>query len=644
VAVDREAILRNAEKLLRQGKIAGAIEEYARLVEAQPRDWNSINALGDLYLRAGNGERAVEHFNRVADYLFQEGFFPKAAALYKKSLKAKADDEHTLLQLGAIAATQGLLADAKLYFRQLAAQRKSRGDERGTLEVLVRLGSLEDADVDSRVAAARAAQQMGDTARAAVLLKDAADALDRQKRPAEALDLLVDAAQLDPADQALRSRLARECVKAGNLDRARPYLDAQSVGSDPDLLFALGQIELAAGRDHQARALFTRLLAVAPERYPDVMRVARERAAGGGLESAFGCVEVIADAALLGGVARPAIEALQAFVADAPGHIPALARLVELCVDEGLDGPLLEAQGRLADAHLEAGNGAEARFIAEDLLYREPGTTAHIERLRRALALLGESDPDQIIAQRLPPDREVLEVSEVAEVPELPEVPELLGVPELLEVPEVSGMLEVLEVLEVPELSGDPEDEPVVLEPVEIDLSHTLVELGLVPSTALPEPKAEGAARPPDLESVFADIRSRVARDKDRSDADAQYDRALEHLRAGRLEDAVADLQAAARAPMLRFAAASQLGRLLIERGELKAGIDWLERAAEAPAPTADDGFALLYDLAAALERMGESARALAILLELDADAGDYRDIRTRIGHLSRVQTGSPRA
>ena len=33
-----------AEQLLRQGKLAGAIEAYVRLVEDRPSDWNSINA------------------------------------------------------------------------------------------------------------------------------------------------------------------------------------------------------------------------------------------------------------------------------------------------------------------------------------------------------------------------------------------------------------------------------------------------------------------------------------------------------------------------------------------------------------------------------------------------------------------------
>jgi Flp pilus assembly protein TadD len=58
VPIDREATLRQAERLKGQGRLDLAIAEYVRLVEDQPRDWNTINALGDLYLRAGDTDRA----------------------------------------------------------------------------------------------------------------------------------------------------------------------------------------------------------------------------------------------------------------------------------------------------------------------------------------------------------------------------------------------------------------------------------------------------------------------------------------------------------------------------------------------------------------------------------------------------------
>ena len=142
--IDREAALKKAEKLLRQGRLDGAIEEYARLVADQPQDWNAINALGDLYVRAGDSDRAVAQFTRVADYLFAEGFLPKAAALYKKALKVQGHHEHTLLRLGEIAARQGLLADARTYWGQLAERRRQRGDEAGAAECLGRIRALEE--------------------------------------------------------------------------------------------------------------------------------------------------------------------------------------------------------------------------------------------------------------------------------------------------------------------------------------------------------------------------------------------------------------------------------------------------------------------------------------------------------------------
>ena len=49
----------------------------------------------------------------------------------------------------------------------------------------------------------------------------------------------------------------------------------------------------------------------------------------------------------------------------------------------------------------------------------------------------------------------------------------------------------------------------------------------------------------------------------------------------------------------------------------------------------------MLYELADTLERLGESARAMAILVDLDADAGGYRDVRLRIEQLARAQPGS---
>src|SRR5256885_10506227 len=76
-------------------------------------------------------------------------------------------------------------------------------------------------------------------------------------------------------------------------------------------------------------------------------------------------------------------------------------RLVEICVDGGLEATMYSAQAQLADAYIAAGAATEALFISEDLVAREPWDKSDLERFRRVLELSGEPDPDALIASRL---------------------------------------------------------------------------------------------------------------------------------------------------------------------------------------------------------------------------------------------------
>ena len=108
----------------------------------------------------------------------------------------------------------------------------------------------------------------------------------------------------------------------------------------------------------------------------------------------------------------------------------------------------------------------------------------------------------------------------------------------------------------------------------------------------------------------------------------------------GMSDEAIGSLETAARSPKYRFEAAAMLGRLYRDQQDIPHAIEWLERAAEAPAPGLEEGRTLLYDLGATLEHAGEAARALAVFMELQADAGEYRDVSARVERLARVQTG----
>ncbi|RPJ59856.1 MAG: hypothetical protein EHM24_27585 [Acidobacteria bacterium] len=324
--------------------------------------------------------------------------------------------------------------------------------------------------------------------------------------------------------------------------------------------------------------------------------------------AAYSLVELLTARAVAESDWSRAAEILRRFVALVPGDVLALSRLVEISVDGGLEESLSEAQADLADAHLAAGHPAEARAIAEDLVTRQPWNKAHIERLRRILTTLGEKNADQVIADRL--SAESLLVDPIGEFREAM-------------------------VHESPEQEAKPVTDAAqgerAEEPLEVDLSDAF---GAPPAEAVAAPSGAARAESRDLESAFDDFRQEVIRDRTTDAAGQYFKLGMMYHGNGLLEQAVEALQLAARAPRHRFEAAALAGRIHRQLGRLDEAIEWFERAAEAPAATPTAAHELLYDLGAALEEASEADRSLAVFLELETDAGAFRDVAERIARL----------
>jgi tetratricopeptide (TPR) repeat protein len=176
----------------------------------------------------------------------------------------------------------------------------------------------------------------------------------------------------------------------------------------------------------------------------------------------------------------------------------------------------------------------------------------------------------------------------------------------------------------------------------EIDLSGELDDL----LSQVARPAGAPAAPPPaqphprGLDGFFEDLREERGRDLEGIGAALAYDQASEHFNRGDIAAAAACLRTAARDPLFRFRAASMLARIARDEQRLGEAIEWLERAAQAPAPTVEALHGLLYELGDILESSGEDARALAVFIELLAAAPGYRDVADRVASLSRRQAG----
>lgn len=669
MGIDRDTTLRKAEKFLRQGRLENAIAEYLHVVEDQPRDWSTVNTVGDLLVRAGQYESAIEHYTRIADHLFTEGFLPRAAAVYKKILKVKPDQEHALVRTAEIFERQGLIVEAKKALTNIAERRLKRGDRHGASEIQVRIGALDPSDLTAGLAAAKASGELGQTSAAVEKLVRLASEFGQRGKVAESLQALDEAVRLDPEHPEARAALVARCIEGGDLERAtrhaaqaaefkaiaaelfgrgrddegllvleralerdpadvdtraqlvRSHLSKGHVDraraclsddvTDPELLISLAEIELTTGTPEGGREVLGRVLKADPGRRDELVLLGC-RLSKQDREAGFQCVDVATDAAIAEHDWPAAASGLHEFVTRVPGHIPALMKLVEVCVDGGLEATMYTAQAQLADAYLEAGRANEARVIAEDLVAREPWQSANIERFRRALVLLGDPDPDGVIADRLSGDSPFTSSDFVLDF-------------------DLNDPGKGLEPSTGIEPSIIPGAQPTVEEhgeAIEIDMSDALAGLDLGDS--------EQPGRSSELERVFEDFREEASRTGTGDAAGRHLRQAMTDYDAGRLDEAVQAAQKAVRSPRHRFESAVLLARIHRGRGKTQEAIEWFERAAQAHAPNPAAGRDLLYELGHLLAETGETARALAVFLELQADAPGYRDVGAEIERLTQ--------
>jgi hypothetical protein len=216
-----------------------------------------------------------------------------------------------------------------------------------------------------------------------------------------------DALRRDPDDPDLRIRLIRGYMSIGEHDRAHALLTLDITGDNPELIVLLARLEFRIGRFDEGRRVLEHLMRVRHDRAEDMVALGRELAEAGQHDAAFACADLASDRALAEGDWDGALSSVQEFVRRVPYHVPALLKLIEMCVDRGVTETMTATQRQLADAYLHAGRAAEARVIAEDLVMRAPWERASVERLLRALVLCHDPEPEETIANLLCADGSV---------------------------------------------------------------------------------------------------------------------------------------------------------------------------------------------------------------------------------------------
>ena len=258
MALNRAKVLETADKLVRQGKLDEAIRHYVILSDDNPRDVNTINRIGDLYVRMRKNKEGIRQFMRIADLYASDGFHLKAIAMYKKITKLEPNHVEANERLAEMYGKQGLVTEARSLFMAMAEQCLKGGQKDKALVIYEKVLGLEPGNVKVRLLVAEIHSRDGEPARAVEGFLAVTAELRKRNMNEEALKVLQKASRLQPANPEILGQMAELLQSAGkNPQEALGLLESLHHGDPANLrnLQLLGEAYLGAGKNREFQKL-----------------------------------------------------------------------------------------------------------------------------------------------------------------------------------------------------------------------------------------------------------------------------------------------------------------------------------------------------------------------------------------------------
>src|SRR4051812_4978660 len=394
MAIQRDKIIASAEKLVAKGKIEPAIKEYERLLDDNPGDVNTLNRIGDLWVRINRNDEAVKVFGRIADHYSRDGFFLKAIAIYKKINKLDPSKLDIYAKLADLYGKQGLAMEAKSQYQVLADYYLKHGDPANALAIYRKISELDPNSINVHVKLADLYSQNNQTKEALKEYDRVGRMLLKRGMLDEAVQVFKKALKIDSSNIELVESLVTALVEAKDYENAIQIVQT-SLESAPDnarLLAIHGRILLAKGDMPAARATLERALARDANDTGVREALADLYLRIGNSDGALDMLTPVVEKAVGRGERGAAVEALNRILRVDAGHTPTLERLVALYSRLNEETNILSAMSSLAEAHVAKGHFENAAEVLEKLIQREPQNAQHRTKLQFVRTQIGGVD------------------------------------------------------------------------------------------------------------------------------------------------------------------------------------------------------------------------------------------------------------
>ncbi len=376
MALDKNAIAKEAQKFVAKGQLDKAILEWRKLLKDYPSDSAIFNTIGDLCLKKGDAKgkaEAVDAYYRAGTILAAEGFTSKAIAVYKKVLNIDPKKIEVHLALGDMNADKGLTGSALESYKLVADHYTAHKETAKALGIYQKMADLNPANSAFRLKLADMYAKEGMKEQAITAYLQAADVHVAKETFNEARQIFEKALVLDPTNREVYHKAGIVYFKEGKFVEACKTLKSVFEGdpSNKEVTDLYLEALAKAGRSADAEEVYRKLLAQDAGRADLRQKLYDLFLANQDYDKAFAEASSLAGAKVEARENEAAEALMKGFLAAAPTHAGGRRWM----------GDFYKTQGRQKDAATEL-------VAAADILISDGNNEGAKEALAEALALV----------------------------------------------------------------------------------------------------------------------------------------------------------------------------------------------------------------------------------------------------------------
>lgn len=376
--------MRNAERFLSQGKIRAAIGEYQRVVENDPKDFSTLNILGDLYAKNLDKQQAVGCFTQVADYYNMQGFSHKAIAVYNKISRIEPSSMEVSAKLAELYQSKGSIAEARVHYTTLAENYQRKGQKIEALAIWKQIAELDGNNTDIYLKIAETCWQEEQFDESAQAFTEAGWRFVRQEKYESALAAFSRTLEIKKNDLRALKGLVNAQINLGCADEAADTLEKilKEQPYNRDILDLLIDCQFEMKNLPEAEQTIVKLVEQEPTNYPRFLDLVKLYLKDNNLDAAARILSLSSEHLLGGGQAGDFLEWANEILARNPEHTAALRLLVRFHGWQRNEPALKQSLEQLAEAARLNDDAEDEHYALAQLSALAPQEIAYSSRLQ----------------------------------------------------------------------------------------------------------------------------------------------------------------------------------------------------------------------------------------------------------------------